>query len=107
MNAGGDEKIGYSSSVIVEGKSHKNKLIFSQHFISMLKNYVDYENCQNLMKFIEICVFQIPGLFNLEQIAVIQAKLRDIFQLSENEETLALILKNMFILHKMKKYQKD
>ena len=59
------------------------------------------------MKFIEICVFQIPGLFNPQQTGVIQRKLKDIFLHTNNEENLALIIKNMFIMHKIEAYQKN
>lgn len=31
------------------------------------------------MKFIEICIFSIPGLFDAQQTAIVQRKLKEIF----------------------------
>lgn len=59
------------------------------------------------MKFIELCIFQIPGLFDAQKTGVIQRKLKDIFLHCDNEEDLALVLKNMFIMQKIQKYQKE
>lgn len=67
----------------------------------------NYEECENLMRFIETCIFQIPGLFSQAQIALIQRKLKEYFNVLNNEAKLELVIKNMFIMHKMKPYQKD
>lgn len=59
------------------------------------------------MKFIETCIFQVPGLFSKEQTALIQRKLKDFFNNVNDEAKLELIIKNMFIMHKMNKYNKQ
>ena len=59
------------------------------------------------MRFIETCVFQMPGLFDQTQTAKIQKKLKDYFNAVTNEDKLELILKNMFIMHKLCRYQKN
>lgn len=59
------------------------------------------------MKFYEMCIFQMPGLFSPEQTSRAQAKLKDMFNKVDKEEKLALILKNMFIMQKLKKYNKN
>lgn len=69
--------------------------------------FKDYEECENLMRFIETCVFQIPGLFSQEQIGLIQRKLKEYFHALDNEAKLELVVKNMFIMHKMKPYKKE
>lgn len=57
-----------------------------------------------MMRFIETCVFQMPGLFDKIQTAKIQKKLKDYFAAVEDEAKLELILKNMFIMHKLCRY---
>lgn len=59
------------------------------------------------MRFIETCVFQIPDLFNQQQTAAIQRKLKEIFNHVDDEEKLALIIKNMFIMNKLCKYERN
>ena len=58
------------------------------------------------MKFIETCIFQIPGLFSSEEITLIQKKLKDFFNHVDDEAKLQLIIKNMFIMHKMSRYNR-
>lgn len=59
------------------------------------------------MKFIEICIFQIPGLFDANQTNSIQKKLKDIFNNVNDDSKLSLIIKNMFIVNKLKKYERS
>ena len=58
------------------------------------------------MKFIELCIFQIPGLFNSQQTGAIQRKLKDIFLGTNSENCLEFVIKNMFIMHKIQQFQK-
>ena len=107
VNVTADEKMAYSSNVIIEGKAHRNRHNFAAVFIELLSISDDYQNCENLMRFIETCVFQMPGLFDQTQTAKIQKKLKDYFNAVTNEDKLELILKNMFIMHKLCRYQKN
>ena len=94
----------YSSNVIIEGKANRNRHNFAAVFIELLSISEDYQNSENLMKFIETCVFQMPGLFDQIQMAKIQKKLKDFFNAVSDENKLELILKNMFIMHKLCRY---
>lgn len=59
------------------------------------------------MKFIEICISQIPGLFNASQMEAIHHSLQKILLNKNNEDDMNLVLKNMFVMHRIRKYQKE
>lgn len=48
-----------------------------------------------------------PGLFNEAQTAKSQLKLKQLFNKVQDEDKLALVLKNMVIMNKIKKFQKN
>lgn len=62
--------------MVIEGKTNQNKNNFAEVFTEFLSGFEDYENCENLMKFFEICIFQMPGVFSHEQIGKAQIKLK-------------------------------
>lgn len=58
-----DTKYGYYAPIVAEIKSHKNRKNLAEIFVELITDYKDLENCDVIVKFIEICVFQAPGFF--------------------------------------------
>jgi len=52
-------------------------------------------------------VFQAPGFFNEKHISIIKNKLIDFLLVVEDESKIETLLKNIFIVNKMDKYQKN
>lgn len=61
-----DPKYGYYSSIVAEAKSHKNRKFLAETFVELIIDYKDLKNCDLIAKFIEICVFQAPGFFDIK-----------------------------------------
>lgn len=48
-----------------------------------------------------------PGIFKLNHFDIIKKKMYDLFFSTEDQNDLAAILKTMYVVHKVKKYDKD
>ena len=99
--------MGYCSHVIYETKTHENRMNFAEIFIELLTDYRDYENCMPICRFIEICIFESPGLFSPPQCRTIKKKLQEFFLKLSADEKLEVVLKSMYIMHKIEKYEKN
>ena len=102
-----DGKFGYDSSIVVEAKSHKNRGFFADIFVELITDYRDLEKSHLLAKFIEVCVFQAPGFFKESHIPIIKNKLIDFMLAVDDEMQLEIILKAIFIVNNIQKYQKN
>ena len=107
VKVGADRDLGYSSFVIYESKTHENRLTFAEVFIELLSDFRDYENAVPVCNFTELCIFESPGLFNQIQNRKIKVKMFEFFLKVNAEEKLEVILKNMYIMHKIEKYDKN
>ena len=52
-------------------------------------------------------IFEAPGIFRINHFDLIKKKLLDIYYNCFSKEEISSILKTVYLLHKMKKYEKD
>ena len=106
---GADEELSFKVYDIKSGSimDAENRLTFAEMFIGLMADFKDYQNCTPMCQFVEICIFESPGLFNPEQNRVIKKKLAEFLLNVDSEQKLEVILKGMFIMHKIERYDKN
>lgn len=55
----------------------------------------------------EVLIFEAPGIFKINHFDIIKRKMADLLLNAHDESDLAVILKTMYVVHKVKKYDKD
>ena len=55
----------------------------------------------------ELLIFEAPGIFKLNHYDILKRKMSDLFFNTSDENDLASILKTMYVVHKVKKYEKN
>lgn len=55
----------------------------------------------------EVLIFEAPGIFKLNHFDILKRKMSDLFLHASDENEVGVILKTMYVVHKVKKYEKD
>lgn len=75
--------------------------------IELLTDYKEYEKAELFCRFLEVMIFEAAGIFTPSQLLIIQNKMLDFFKNITDEKVQAVVLKSMFILHKIRAYPKN
>jgi hypothetical protein len=92
---------------IREAKAHENRFVFAEVFLELICNNKDNTSGKSLSKLIEVLIFEAPGIFKLNHFDIIKRKMADLLLNTTDEDDLAVILKTMYVVHKVKNYEKD
>lgn len=102
-----ERSLGYQQYFIREAKSHENRFVFAEVFLELITNNKDYSVSKSLSKLVEVLIFEAPGIFKINHFDIIKRKMADLLLNAHEEADLAVILKTMYVVHKVKKYDKD
>lgn len=102
-----ERTLGYQQYFIREAKSHENRFTFAEVFLELVCNSKDHSSGRALSKLVEVLIFEAPGIFKLNHFDIIKRKMADLFLHATDEADSAVILKTMYVVHKVKKYEKD
>lgn len=81
--------------------------MFAEVFLELITNNKDYSVSKSLSKLVEVLIFEAPGIFKINHFDIIKRKMADLLLNAHEEADLAVILKTMYVVHKVKKYDKD
>lgn len=102
-----ERSLGYQQYFIREAKSHENRFVFAEVFLELITNNKDYSISKALSKLVEVLIFEAPGIFKINHFDIIKRKMADLLLNASDEGDLAVVLKTMYVVHKVKKYEKD
>jgi len=54
-----------------------------------------------------LLIFEAPGIFKTNHFDLIKRKLTDLFNNIQEDPELGIVLKTMYVVHKLKHYEKD
>jgi hypothetical protein len=104
-----ERSLGYQQYFIREAKAHENRFVFAEVFLELVCNSKEHTSASGraLSKLVEVLIFEAPGIFKLNHFDILKRKMADLFLNSTDEGEVAVVLKTMFVVHKVKKYEKD
>ena len=60
-----------------------------------------------MSKLVEVLIFEAPGIFKINHFDILKRKMAGLFLHSSDEAEVAVVLKTMYVVHKVKKYDRD
>jgi hypothetical protein len=102
-----ERTLGYQAFLVYECKTNENRFFFAEVLLELISDYKDYQNADNLCKVIELLIFEAPNIFKPTHLEIIKRKLVDLLLNGRGDSQLAIILKTIYILHRLKNYDKN